>query len=357
MGKGKLIIRASVILIAFLITFIFLQYRGVRKEVLNNRENGSDPVASIFEHGIESSSGVIESPTTPNYYWTHDDSVDYGDSPKTYIFGFRLDGNEVVNPRKVTLEGVRNLDWEDIGRDKSNKIIVGDIGNNVNRKDYSIYRFIEPKKGQESIKKEDIEEIVFRFPGEVEYNNESLFYADDSFYILTKEYGKTKLFRLPENKIDLRRTNILEFVGEFEFMGDSKLANIMDAATGADISDDEMSMVFNTYKGIFLFKRSEKKTNFFDGEVSYLPLKWDFRKFQYEAITFTNKDKELLLTTEQGQVYQVSVEGFKKIRDSKSTKVFVEEKDEIGQDRQGIIYKIKHVIYLFQVMVMDIIFR
>ena len=353
----KILGRGLIVFISFVMAFSFLQYRGVRKEVLNNRERGSDPIASIFEYGIESSSGVIESPTTPNYYWTHDDSVDYGDSPKTYIFGFGLDGDKIVNPRKVILEGVRNLDWEDIGRDKDNKIIVGDIGNNVNRKDYSIYRFEEPKEDQERVKKEDIEEIVFRFPGEVEYNNESLFYADDSFYIMTKEYGKTKLFRLPENKIDLRRTNILEFVGEFEFVGDSKLANIMDAATGTDISKDEMSMVMNTYKGIYLFKRMEKKTNFLDGEIYYLPLKWDFRKFQYEAITFIDDDKGLILTTEQGKVYRVSVEEFKKIRDSQPTEVFVEEKDEVGEDRQGMIYKVKHYIYLFQVMVMDIIFR
>jgi hypothetical protein len=198
---------------------------------------------------------------------------------------------------------------------------------------------------------------MFRFPGDVEYNNESLFYGDNSFYILTKEYGKVKLFRLPEDKIDARRSNIADYIGEFEFIGSSKLANFMDAATGADISKDEKIMAFTTYKGIFLFKRDQKNTNFFDGEVFYLPLEWDFRKYQYEAIAFTEDDKKLILTSEQGEIYEVKINDFEKIRGSQPTKVFKDEAVEVGQDRQGIVYKIKHGIYLFQVLIMNIIFR
>ena len=355
---GKLILRIAIIVMSFILTFGFLQYRGVRKEVLYNREQGPKSLGSIVEKtGVESSSGVIKSGLRENFYWTHDDSVDYGQTPKTYIVGFKFDEMGIGGVQKVTLEGIMNVDWEDIDCDNDGNLIVGDIGDNIVRRDFTLYRFKEPKKGQEIVKDQDIEKIVFRFPGGEEYNNEALFYADNSFYILTKEYGKTKMYRLPEDKIDTRRVNIADYIGEFEFLGDSKLANFMDATTGADISEDEMSMVFNTYKGIYLFKRSEKNTNFFDGKVYYYPLKWDFRKYQYEAITFIDGDKKLLLTSEQGEIYTVDVDKFELLRESQPTEKFVEEKVEVGGDRQGIIYKVKHVVYLFQVMVMDIIFR
>jgi hypothetical protein len=357
MDKVKLIIRTSVILTAFLITFIFLQYKGVRDEVLYNRDKGPKSLGSILELEIESSSGVISSVERENFYWTHDDSIDYGETPKTYITGFKFDENGITQPQKVVLDGVMNVDWEDIAKDKSGNLIIGDIGSNIVRKDFILYRFKEPKKGQKLIKKEEIENIVFRFPGGEEYNNEALFYGDNGFYILTKEYGKTKMYRLPESKIDTRRVNIVDYIGEFEFLGNSKLASLMDAVTGADISEDGLTMAFNTYKGIYLFKRDKKNTNFFDGEVYYLPLKWDFRKFQYEAITFIDKGKKLLLTSEQGEIYKVKIDDFQLMREGQPTEVFVEEEVEVGGDRQGIIYKIKHVIYLFQVMVMDIIFR
>ena len=337
--------------------FIIFQYRQVRKVVLYNRENGSNPIANILSMGIEESSGIILSDSKKDFYWTHGDSVDYGEIPRTSIHGFKLDKNGVTDHQEVILDGVTNLDWGDIAKDKSGNIVIADTGDNLVRRNFVFYRFPEPKIGQERVEKNHIEKITFRFPGGEELDNEAIFYADDSIYVLNKEYGKTKMYRLMDKKIDTRRVNIIDYIDDFKFLGGSKLANYMDSVTGADISKDELTMVFNTYKGIYMFKRDRKNTNFFDGKIYYHPLKWDFRINQYEAITFTGDEKKLILTTEQGNVYRVSVDEFQLLKDSQPTELLIDKPIEIGGDRQGITYRIKHYIYLFQVLIMDIIFR
>ena len=345
------------IFLGIVLLFAIYQYRQVRKEVLYNREKGPESIVNMLNMGIEESSGMILSGDKKDYYWTHGDSVDYGETPRTSIHGFRFDSDGARDHHEIFLDGVTNLDWGDIAKDKNGNLIVADTGDNLVRKNFVLYRFKEPKLDQEKVEKNDIEKITFRFPGGEELNNEAVFYADESIYILNKEYGKTIIYRLMDKNIDTRRVNIADYIGEFKFLGGSILANYMDAATGADVSMDEMTMVFNTYKGIYMFKRNKKNTNFFDGEVYYHPLKWDFRINQYEAIAFTKDEKNLILTTEQGNLYKVSVKDFKLLRDAESTEIIKEKLVEVGGDRQGITYRIKHVVYLIQVAVMNIIFR
>ncbi len=356
--KNRHILRKTILIfLGITLLLAIFQYRQVRKEVLYNRENGPEPAANILEMGIEESSGIVLSGEKKDYYWTHGDSVDYGETPRTGIHGFRFDSDGAREHQEVFLEGATNLDWGDIAKDKSGNLIVADTGDNLVRKNFVLYRFKEPKSGANKVEKKEIDKITFRFPGGEELNNEAVFYADKSIYILNKEYGRTKMYRLMDKNIDIGRVNIIDYIDEFKFLGGSRLANFMDAATGADISNDEMTMVFNTYKGIYLFKRERKNTNFFDGEVYYHPLKWDFRVNQYEAVAFTKDEKNLILTTEQGNLYKVDVEDFKLLREAESSEPIKEKLIEIGGDRQGITYKIKHTIYLIQVMVMDMIFR
>ncbi|WP_028855015.1 hypothetical protein [Psychrilyobacter atlanticus] len=356
--KNRHIFRKIILtFLGIVLLFAIYQYMQVRREVLYNRENGPKAIANILDMGIEESSGIILSVDKKDYYWTHGDSVDYGETPRTSIHGFRFDSTGTRDHQEVILDGVTNLDWGDIAKDKRGNLIVADTGDNLVRKNFVLYRFKEPKLGQKKVEKNDIKKITFRFPGGEELNNEAVFYGDKSIYILNKEYGKTVMYRLMDKNIDTRRVNIADYIGEFEFLGGSSLSNYMDAATGADISKDEMTMVFNTYKGIYMFKRDKKNINFFDGEVYYHPLKWDFRINQYEAVAFTKDEKNLVLTTEQGNVYKVDVDNFQLLREAESTEAIREKSIEIGGDRQGITYKIKHMVYLIQVMVMDIIFR
>ncbi len=356
--KNKHIFRKIILIfLGIVLLFTIYQYRQVRKEVLYNRQNGPKPVANILKMGIEESSGIILSGDKKNYYWTHGDSVDYGETPRTSIHGFRFDSEGAREHHEVFLDGVTNLDWGDIAKDKNGNLIVADTGDNLIRKNFILYRFKEPKLDQKKVEKNEIDKITFRFPGGEELNNEAVFYADKSIYILNKEYGKTMMYRLMEKNIDTRRVNIIDYIGEFKFLGGSRASNYMDAATGADISRDEMTMVFNTYKGIYLFKRDKENTDFFDGEVYYHPLKWNFKVNQYEAIAFTEDEKNLVLTTEQGNVYKAGIEEFELLREAKSAESIQEKPIEIGGDRQGIKYKMKHMIYLIQVVVMDLIFR
>ncbi|MCS5422858.1 MULTISPECIES: hypothetical protein [Psychrilyobacter] len=356
--KNKHIFRKTILIfLGIVLVFAMYQYIQARREVLYNRENGPESAANILEMGIEESSGIILSEDKKDYYWTHGDSVDYNETPRTSIHGFRFDSDGAGEHHEVFLDGAANLDWGDIARDKSGNLIVADTGDNLVRKNYVLYRFKEPELDQKKVEKNDIDKIIFRFPGGEELNNEAVFYADKSIYILNKEYGKTRIYRLMDKNIHTGSVNTAVYIGEFKFLKGSRMANYMDAATGADISRDEMTMVFNTYKGIYLFKREKKNTNFFDGKVYYHPLKWDSKVNQYEAVAFTKDEKNLILTTEQGNLYKVDVEDFKLLREAKPTEPIKDKVVEVGGDRKGITSKIKHMTHLIRVKIMDMIFR
>ncbi|MEI6857542.1 hypothetical protein [Psychrilyobacter sp.] len=88
------------------------------------------------------------------------------------------------------MDGVTNLDWGDIAKDKNGNLIVAVTGDNLIHEIFVLYRFKEPKLGQKKVEKNGIDKITFRFFGGEELNNEAVFYADKSIYILNKEYGK-----------------------------------------------------------------------------------------------------------------------------------------------------------------------
>jgi len=355
--KKSLTLRVINISIILIIIVVIWQYIEVRRVVLKNRELGPEPIGSILAMNVEESSGIISSNKRENFYWTHEDSGYYGINPRTTLHGFEIDELGTKNHQEVRLDGVTNLDWGDIAKDTKGNIILADTGNSLVRRNFVFYRFPEPEEGQEYVEKNDIDKIIFRFPQGKELNNEAVFYADDSIYVLIKEYGKTKMYRLPDDQINIGRINTINYIDEFKFMGESKLADYMDAVTGADISNTELTMAFNTYKGIYMFKRKEKNTNFFLGKIYYLPLKWDIRKYQYEAISFTKDNRNLILTTEQGDIYKVSVDDFKLIREEQPSEQLIEQPKKVGEDRLGFKDKIGHMIGTIQVFVMDIIFR
>lgn len=220
-------------------------------------------------------------------YWTHNDG---GGRPVLYRFnssGLLLD--------TLIISNVKNIDWEDLARDDSGNIYIGDFGNNFN--DRTNLRII--KLNHDSILyssgKTSAEIISFKYPDQaalppsnsnLNFDCEAFIHSGDSLYLFTKNIstsknsGYTKQYRIPDT-------------------GGSFTADLVDSfylnepVTSADILGQDTSLVLLTYFSVFLF-HGFRSNDFF----SVAPKQFQFRSLtQKEAVLF--KDSSHLLITDE----------------------------------------------------------
>jgi hypothetical protein len=107
--------------------------------------------------GLSESSGVAASRTLPGVFWTHNDS---GGEPE--VTGVRLDGTKVV---KVSIEGAKNRDWEDIAVGPcagGSCLYIADTGDNARKQQaVNLYRAPEPREGTMTVR---AERFSMRYP-------------------------------------------------------------------------------------------------------------------------------------------------------------------------------------------------
>ena len=94
----------------------------------------------IQSPAITEASGLAISPTHPDFMWVINDS---GGSPDIHLLG--TDGSE---RGKLTVKGVKNIDWEDLASftlDGNPYLLVADTGdNNAKRETRTFYILREP---------------------------------------------------------------------------------------------------------------------------------------------------------------------------------------------------------------------
>jgi hypothetical protein len=268
------------------------------------------PSGRIVFPPIDESSGLVKSRRYPNVFWTHNDSGD-----EARIFAIRRDGSVIVPSDGEKYEGVRipnarNVDWEDIAIDDAGHLIIGDIGNNGNRrKNLSIY-FVEEPDPAKATTASTIRRVRFAYPDQIDFpprepnfDSEALFWSRGKIYLLTKHWGDnyTKMYRF--DSMDPSRVNRLTKIGTFDVRGQ---------VTGADASPDGMKLAVLTYSSIWLFERPEGSDDYFSGRISWLPIQPN----QYEAICFDG-DK-LLIGTEQRALFEIDLDRLIVVRDRRS---------------------------------------
>ena len=132
-------------------------------------------------------------------FWTHNDDHD-----KT-LYG--LDRNGKIQ-KKITLEKVKNNDWEALSQDSS-FIYIGDFGNNYrgNRTDLHILRV---DKNSFLSNEPVIDTISFSYSNQTNFSSqkenttdfdcEALIVVNDSIYLFTKQWNqqKTSVYVLPK---------------------------------------------------------------------------------------------------------------------------------------------------------------
>lgn len=239
---------------------------------------GTMPQVANENSGLATASGK---PT----FWTHNDS---GGKPELYEI------DSVGNLLSTwALPELQNKDWEELSRDSQGNIYIGDTGNNTNtRKDLCIYKVSETHPSQEA------EKITYHYPDQLDFpppragknfDCEAFFYANDSLYLFSKNWGKpvARLYTLPAKAGDY--TAVLK---------DSIRLNGM--ITAADISPDRQTFAVLTYGKVFFFAIQGKEINF-KHPLSCLKV----GRGQVEALVFiTNHD--LLITNEKGKIYKIT---------------------------------------------------
>ncbi len=188
------------------------------------------PVSSVFSASqapavleatdIDEASGLAASRSNPLYLWTHNDS---GGNPEMYLFT-----TTGADSGRYELEGVRNIDWEDItigpGPDDAlTYLMVGDIGDNAAVRDsYAIHRVPEPDLNvidlPEMTTLTDVETIDFVYSDEVSRDAEALMVdpTTKDIYVISKREAQVGVYRLPYPQ-ELTDTDTAEFQGLIPF--------------------------------------------------------------------------------------------------------------------------------------------
>ncbi|HEY8400007.1 MAG TPA: hypothetical protein VIK89_02025 [Cytophagaceae bacterium] len=208
---------------------------------------------------------------------------DSGGKPELYKID--RNGNLIET---ISLNGIKNRDWEDLAKDDSGAIYIGDFGNNSNRrKDLKIYKVYNGK----------IDSIMFSYPDQTEFppsskknrnfDMEAFFWYNDSLYLFSKNWGdkKVKFYRLPDRPGSYKA----------DLLGRVTLKNMI---TSADISPDGKQFVLLSYGKVYLFN------NVRENGFAFQPYqcKRFARSGQAEAIVYINNE-ELLITNEGGKVF------------------------------------------------------
>jgi hypothetical protein len=267
-----------------------------------------EPSGKIVLASVRESSGIAKSRKHDGIYWTHNDS---GDTAR--IFAVRRDGS-IVAPRGwtggypgIAVTGARNIDWEDICADGEGNLVIGDCGNNANRRtDLSVYVIPEPDPSVDT-RSRPARQILFRFPDQKEFppsgknfDCEAVFAAGGRIYLLTKHRADslTTLYRL--DKPVPGKVNRLKLLSSFDVRG---------MVTAADATEDGLRLAVLTYDSVWVFEVARGDDYFNGHTVLWLPISAG----QCEAVCFDGPDS-LLITNEGRDVYSVPLSMLKKVR-------------------------------------------
>ena len=227
---------------------------------------------------------------------------------KNVVYGLNRKGEQIAD---VLVENAENNDWEDITKDATGNIYIGDFGNNENdRQNLSILKLDLKTDSQKSTKV--IQTTKFHYEGQTEfppkksnllYDCEAFVEKDGSFYLFTKNRSKGfdgtfLIFKIPNKEGDFEA----KLVGKLKLEGGYSDA----AITSATINSKNQIALLN-HKNINLLS-GFTANDFSTAKIQKIPLNHNSQK---EAVVFVD-DKTLLIADEKdkktgGNVYQFSL--------------------------------------------------
>lgn len=257
----------------------------------DKRENGFDKARSSYKvskigrlPAVADESSGLAYDAERGTLLTNNDS---GGQPELYEMD--LKGNLLST---IKVPDAQNVDWEDLARSSDGTIYVGDMGNNANkRRDLTIYAFSPETKTTAAIHIRYADQIDFPpLPDARNFDCEAFFYYKDHLYLFSKNRSKTnqfvKLYESPAQPGDYTLT-----------VKDSVFVKTQ--VTAADVNPSGTAFALLTYGKILIFGVEK-------GAIDFSRPKECIKigKLQEEALVFLNDD-DLLLTNEQGKMYQL----------------------------------------------------
>ncbi|CAM3461251.1 hypothetical protein [Flavobacterium chungbukense] len=211
--------------------------------------------------------------------------------------------------KTITVSNATNVDWEDITKDKSGNIYIGDFGNNDNeRRDLCIYKVAKNQLSNDLAQAEY--KISFSYPEQKEFppkkkemffDVESFFEHSGYFYLFTKNRSKgfdgtAFIYKIKNAKGPQKAVKI----GEFKTCNNYNHCVL----TSATISPDGKKVALLSHDKVLIFK-DFKGDLFHKGTQTQIELNHFSQK---EAIVF--KDNNTLLIADEkadkigGNVYE-----------------------------------------------------
>lgn len=251
---------------------------------------------------LKENSGMVS--YSPSSAWFIEDK---GNSDNLYQTNFKGD---II--RHLDVKNAKNIDWEDLTKDKEGNLYIGDFGNNDNsRKNLVILKLPNPEieKGD----KINAKSIKFNYPEQLEfpprrgallYDAEAFLHFKGHLYIFTKNRtnpftGETLIYRLPDTEGDYKAN----LIGKIPLCKDWDTCRI----TSAAISPDEKTIVLLGNGKLYLLT-DFPEDDFSKAKVSEIDLGV---RTQLESVCF--KDANTLLLSDEvrdnkgGNLYSYSL--------------------------------------------------
>ena len=276
------------------------------------------PFATVENQELKEASGLVQSPSRPEIFWSHNDSGDY---PR--IFAFHQNGEAVGPTAGVRVENATLVDWEDVTVLRGD-LYLSDMGNNLNRrKDLGVYQVPEPQSEKvTSVKAKRFLPVEYPdqhgFPPLSGWNFdcEATFAWNGKLYFITKsrppfrvyvQGSSAGLYRLDSEHTG--RVNVLTKVDQIEDLGGW--------VTSADANPEGTLLavlVESPIQSVWLFEKPKEGDRFFSQATSV-------RRFvfhdggQLEALAFRQTEQgreEILLLNEARQLFRLPLSAFSK---------------------------------------------
>jgi len=235
-------------------------------------------VGTLAADDLDEASGLIESPSHPGVFWTHNDGND------GFLYAVRRGGSFVARFKL----GVKVRDWEDLARDEAGRIYVADTGNNAHdRETVSIFQLAEPDPAGEKRELTPLRRWRISFP-KSPLNSEALVVRDGYGYLISKlEDGhRAKMYRFAlsqERKAELEQVATLA---------------ITEPVTSADISTDGNRLAVLARGALYVFEINGAPASAQEAQpqrITIPPIQAEGCCFVEDGVLLVAESREILL--------------------------------------------------------------
>jgi len=258
-------------------TLIYCLGIGCNTQTIDTPDSLFTPYGKITDPKINESSGLVASRQFENVLWTHNDDGE------PLLFAIKPSGELI---RAYRIEGISNNDWEDIASD-GKQLLIQDNVSGLEKSNRGLIHILQEPNPYEDDSVVVQSSIEFQFPISGE-DIESLIVNDDGIYLVSKPWDDSfpRVYKLDSLTDGTYARRIMDLPA---------LAMI----TGGDISDDGKRIALASYRALFIFEGEGNPDKIFEQK----PLTCQLNAGQVEGITW--QDEDLLISTEQGNIYLI----------------------------------------------------